>query len=88
MKTNIVVSNVRMPYEEWQQTRIHAAEMGMSVNEYIRYIINHVSTKNELIPPKNRKISDYPIWKIHQLSAKKKKGKGLSIDDKAIYGEK
>ncbi len=88
MKTNIIVSNIRMPYGEWQQTRINAAEMGMSVNEYIRYIINHVSTKNELIPPKKIRISDSPIWKIHKLSMKKKKGKGLSVEDKAIYDEK
>lgn len=90
MNNKIVVSNVRMPYDEWMKIRINAAEMDMSINEYIRFIINQVSIKRELIPPMKTKKHEFPIWKMYELSSKykKRKGKGISIEDEIIYGEK
>ena len=88
MNTKTVISNIRMPSDEWDKIRINAAEMGMSINEYIRFIINHISTKQELVPPPKPNTGDYPIWKIYELFSKKKKGKELSIEDKIIYDGK
>lgn len=85
MSNKTVVSNIRVPYDEWTKIRVNAAEMGMSINEYIRFIINQISIKQELTPPAKTKKVDYPIWKIYKLASKKKKGKGLSIEDKVVY---
>ena len=88
MNNKTIVSNIRVPYDEWTKIRVNAAERGMSINEYIRFIINEVSIKEELIPPGKAKKTDNPIWKIYELASKKRKGKGLSIQDKIIYAGK
>lgn len=88
MNNKTVVSNIRVPYDEWTKIRVNAAEMGMSINEYIRFVINQASIKQELIPAAKTKKADLPIWKIYKLAAKKKKGKGLSVEDKIVYEAK
>lgn len=79
-----IVTNLRIDENDWLQVKTVAAEFGMSVNEYINYLIRDLSTKLELtIPSKNP-----PLLKLSEISKKiKPKPMGeLSDDDKIIYG--
>ena len=78
-----IVTNLRIDEEKWLQIKSQASEMGMSVNEYINYLITDLSMKRELI-------SDFdkaPIWHLPEIHKKiKSKPMGLSEDDEIIYG--
>ena len=83
MAKNIVVTNLRIDKEKWLQVKSQASEMGMSVNEYINYLITDLSIKRELIDDFDKA----PIWQLPEIHKKiKSKPMGLSEDDEVIYG--
>jgi len=86
MKQNMVVTNLRVPKTDWLQIRVLAAEAGMSVNEYINFLIKDISLKKELAEEIKKRIDDLPIWELDKIAATKGKGKGLTEEDKVIYG--
>lgn len=88
MNGKMIVTNVRMPREDWLQTKAAAAEAGMSLNEYINYIIDRYSTF-KTVPPVQKKKSlpkRLSIWDLPKI-VKNTKGKpmGWSAEDEAIY---
>lgn len=87
MKQKIVVSNLRTPQEDWIQVKIRAAELNMSVNEYLQWLVQKDIMKAQLESPK-KKTTRKSIYKLlFELANKKYKRKpmGASEEDKAIY---
>lgn len=85
MKQHMVVTNVRMPQTEWIQIKVAAAGVGMSINEYLRYTAQTVSTYKQLFGKPQKADDKYAaMWAIVK---KKTKGKpmGWSKEDEAIY---
>ena len=80
-----IVTNLRMDENDWLQVKARAAEFGMSVNEYINYLIRDLSAKLELTVPKESSF----CLKLSEISKKfKVEPVGeLSEIDKIIYGE-
>lgn len=83
MSSNKVVTNLRIDRDSWIQIKVMAAELGMSVNEYINYLIRSLSTRR-LLEVDFRK-ERWPIWRLGKI-ATKSRGKDLSLEDKTIYG--
>ena len=86
-----VVTNLRIDRHDWLQLKAVAGELGMSVNEYVNYLIRDLSAKRELLPDvKHKKKSgkSAPIWKLGDIAKKIKRAPmdELSPDDKIIYG--
>ena len=78
-----VVTNLRINRQDWLQLKAVAAELGMSVNEYVNYLIRDLSAKRELLPD----IKHAPIWALGDITKRIKPtpmGK-LSPDDTVIY---
>lgn len=91
MNQTMVTTNLRLPYVDWIQVRALAAEEGMSVNEYVNYMINVVSKARGLaVGPERiplKPVKRDPIWGWPDLAAKlKMRPMGLSADDELIYG--
>lgn len=80
-----IVTNLRIDENDWLQVKTVAAELGMSVNEYINYLVRDLSTKLELTAPEEGSA----LLKLSEISKKfKPKPMGeLSEIDKIIYGE-
>lgn len=86
-----IVTNLRINKNDWLQLKAVASELGMSVNEYINYLIIDLSAKRELLPdmkpnqPTSRKTA--PIWTLGDIAKRIKKAPmgELSSDDSAIY---
>ncbi len=79
-----IVTNLRIDETDWLQIKSEAGELGMSVNEYINFLLRDLSIRRILNPKKE----DALFWKLGNLSKKiKPKPMGeLSNDDKIIYG--
>lgn len=88
MKREMIVSNIRIPKNDWLQVKAAAAELGMSINQYINYVIERFAIMNELSKESTgvkRKHSS--IWDLPKNSKQiKTKPLGLSKEDKEIYG--
>ena len=89
--SNMVVTNLRLPYADWLQVKTVAAEEGLSVNEYINQAITFVTKAKGLVTNlfavKKPATSD-PILDWPNLTKKiKVRPMGLSADDILIYGE-
>lgn len=86
-----IVTNLRVDENDWLQIKTMAAEMGMSVNEYVNYLIKDLSLKREFFTDKKnakRKVKKLaPIWKLGEITKKVKSSPlgELSSDDKLIY---
>ncbi len=78
----MVVTNLRVPSEEWNQLKAVAAEQGMRGNEYINYLMRSV-----VVIPIGRKKKGVRmnVWEMPKLAKKAKKPAELSDDDKLIY---
>lgn len=78
----MIVTNLRVPSEDWNQLKAVAAEQGMSANEYLNYLMRSVA-----VTPieKRKKEGRRSIWEMPKLAKKAKKQFGLSDDDKLIY---
>lgn len=83
----IVVSNVRFPEDEWLQLRAAAFSMGVSANEYIRYLFRTESVKSMTgIKESRSEKSGYEAMGVFINRRRKGKPMGASEDDKIIYG--
>lgn len=80
MSKQMVVTNLRVPSEEWNQLKAIAAEQGMSANEYINFLM-----RNVISPATPWKYKVGGIWDLPKLAIKAKKRGDLSHDDKIIY---
>lgn len=85
MNKKVIVTNLRVEEEDWNQLKAVAAERGMSANEYINYLMKNVVA--EPSPPGVK--SSRSIWELPELSkrAQARKKFDLSEDDKLIYEE-
>lgn len=84
--SKVIVSNVRLPEDEWLQLKAAAASMGKSVNEYIRYLSRTETIKNITgIKKIDSKARGYEA--LEKFINRKIKGKpmGASEEDKIIY---
>lgn len=78
-----IVTNLRINEADWLQLKSEAGELGMSVNEYINFLLRDQSLRRRLNPKKE----DAPFWRLGELSKIKSEPLGeLSEDDKIIYG--
>lgn len=85
-----IVTNLRIDENDLLQVKVIASELGMSVNEYINYLVQNITSKAQFGYPKEAKIkktkSIYDLLP-HLLEIKRKeKTFELSEDDKIIYG--
>lgn len=86
-----VITNLRINKHDWLQIKAVAAELGMSVNAYINYLIRDLSAKREFLPDikPNQAISrkTAPIWALGDITKRIKPTPigHLSADDTAIY---
>ncbi|OGH17392.1 MAG: hypothetical protein A3C22_01280 [Candidatus Levybacteria bacterium RIFCSPHIGHO2_02_FULL_37_10] len=86
-----IVTNLRVDENDWLQIKTMAAEMGMSVNEYVNYLIKDLSLRRELFTDKKiakKKARELaPIWKLGEIAKRVKSSPlgELSSDDKLIY---
>lgn len=85
-----IVTNLRIDENDWLQVKTVAAEFGMSINEYINYLLQNTLSKAQFGYPKKSKIrkrkSIYDLLPALLKGRRKDKGLGLSEDDKIIYG--
>lgn len=86
----IIVSNIRFPEDEWIELKAAAYSMGMSANEYIRYL-NQVDSARSMTGVKKRrarKLKGYDALRGLIGIASRARGKpmGASEEDKIIYG--
>lgn len=79
-----VVTNLRIDETDWFQIKAEAGELGMSVNQYINYLLRDLSLKRMLNPKKEAA----PIWKLGDLAKKVQSHPmgPLSDEDEIIYG--
>ncbi len=86
----MVVTNLRLPADEYQQMRIIAAEKGISVNQYIRDSLEKIGLYQQLgiAPDKKKKTTrkKLSIWDLPKLAKLKDAPMGLSEEDQIIYG--
>jgi len=85
MKLKIVNTSLRIEENDWLQLRAMAAELGVSVNEYVRRLIKGCMVKNQLASELKKDRKDLPVWGIAGTGSSKK-GYELSDDDEIIYG--
>ncbi len=85
MKSKIVTTSLRIEKNDWLQLRAMAAELGMSVNEYINRLIGTGMLREQVDFVKEKKRD--PIWDLPNITKGEKYKSGeLSEDDKIIYG--
>ncbi len=86
--SKIVVSNVRFPEDEWLQVKAAAQSVGMSMNEYFRYLSRE--TARTITGTKKTKPKKNPYQALEELinlaSRIKTKPMAASSEDKIIYG--
>lgn len=86
MKQEMVVSNIRIPKNDWLQVKSAAGELGMSVNQYINYIIERFTIMKVLSKEADGKRIKSSIWDLPEIAKQTKmKPLGLSQEDKQIY---
>lgn len=88
-----MVSNIRMPEEDWLQVKAAASDLGMSINEYLNQIaFDFVKMKffgyKEPVKRKNniKKSKSFKELIEFAKTPYKNKPMGWSSDDEAIYG--
>ena len=88
MKQKLVITNLRIPFEDWLMVKSMAGEQGMSVNEYIKMLIQESSGKKQLgIKADKKRRSEKQFWNIPNImKGKYYRPMGASADDKIIYG--
>ena len=85
MKVQTVVTNVRMPKDEWIQIKIAAAEAEMSANEYVHYAIRAFATHKQLFGTPRKTPEKYSAMRGVLRRKTKRNPMGWSDEDKAIY---
>lgn len=84
----IIISNIRVPEEDWLSFKAAAASRGMSINQYMIYLGRQDSIRS--ITGTSRAVSrktGYEAMDEFIMLARKNKGKGMgaSEEDKIIY---
>lgn len=89
MNGKMVVTNVRMSREDWLRTKAAAGEMGMSINEYINFIVDRYSTFKAIPSHRKSVATQYSsIWDLVKEATKiKRQPMGCSEEDHIIYGD-
>ena len=86
MSKKIVVTNLRIPEDDWLEVKVIASSFGISVNQYIKELIRMETVRTMLgkegtgMPPKGYSA-------LRKFVERKIKGRpmGLSEEDKTIY---
>jgi len=92
MNISMVVTNVRMPQEDYLQVKAMAAELGISVNQYIHSVVVGSATQRMMRDTKRtRRVKHQSFYEAMlalalSVSKTKKKPLGLSEEDEVIYG--
>lgn len=87
MNDQMVVTNLRIPKSELIQLRVMAAELGISMNEYMKRLIHDANSgKAQIIRDKKKDPIWYPSPLIMQIRGKKHPYE-LSEEDEIIYGD-
>jgi Ni,Fe-hydrogenase maturation factor len=88
--SNMVVSNIRFPKDEWLQLKSAASAHQMSVNEYLRFV-TRTQTARQITALIKKKPKHDPYQAMADFidfvknNNKIDKPMGLSDEDKAIY---
>ena len=78
----MIVTNLRVMKEDWNQLRAIAAERGMSANEYINHVLKNVVSE----PKKLSTEKKMSIWDLPKLAKMENSPEKFSPDDEIIYG--
>lgn len=84
-----IVTNLRIDKADWLQIKAVAAELGMSVNEYINHLIvkstiDRILALEDKQPTKKR----LSVWDLPKLAKMSGEPMEYSQEDKIIYGLK
>ena len=86
----MVVTNLRMPADDWMRVKAAAANAGMSANKYIQYMFDEATKRDFFgitdLPTLPRKKTRFyeSLWQIIEKPAKRKP-MDASEEDKIIY---
>ena len=88
MKQRMVISNIRMPETDWLQIKAAAADLGMSINQYLNFVVEKCALARSLAKkPQEIKLKHDVVWDLPILARNiKNKPMGLSKEDQEIYG--
>jgi len=94
MKQEIVVTNLRIPKQQWIEIKVRSAELGISANEYIKKILTattNLESISDIIKKvtkkSKKKVSFYDAMIMLSKIPQGKQKFDLSEDDKIIYGD-
>ena len=91
MNTQMVVTNLRIPKQDWLEAKTMAEELGISANSFVQKSLMFVTSRADIatsltgnlsLPRKSARDSFYDLLKLANL---KNKPLSLSSDDKLIY---
>lgn len=85
MNRQNVVTNVRIPKDDWIQIKIAAAEARMSANAYIHYATRTFATHKQLFGTPQKTSAKYTAMRDVVGRKTKREPMGWSKEDKAIY---
>lgn len=87
MKQRMVISNIRMPETDWLQVKAAAGDLGMSVNQYLNFVVERCTLTRSLAKkPQEIKLKHVSLWDLPMLVKNiKNKSMGLSKEDEEIY---
>ena len=86
----MVVTNLRIPHDDWLRVKSTAASLGMSINEYIQVVVDEASKRDffayrEPFPKTTKKTRLYEsLWNIIEHPSVKKP-MNASSEDEDIY---
>ena len=82
---SVVVTNLRLPYDEWVAIKTVAAEAGMSVNEFVRVMMKGLSNAKSLTSGWLKPKKGLSLWDLPKLATGESKPLGISSEDELIY---
>ncbi len=94
MTDSMVVTNLRVPADDWYEFKNFASEMDVSVNSLVNKLIRKVNVQKSFVsdlvnvPTKTMRssVKRKTIWDLPELAKMPNKPMGeLSLDDQAIY---
>jgi len=78
-----IITNLRIPKDDYLQVKTEAAEMGFSLNEYLNFLIRDLSIRRRL-DTVCRDNKNKNFWDLPKISGHKK-GSRLEPEDTIIY---
>lgn len=94
MNQAMVITNLRVPADEWHEFKNFASELDVSVNHLINQVIKKINVQKSFVsdlvsvPVKTMRgrVKRKTIWDLPELAKMPNKPMGkLSSDDQAIY---